>query len=61
MKIKTITATTEDEIDAKVNEFEQTHDVKATQTHIMPVIVDEHITWKYVYVLFYNDKPSMKV
>lgn len=37
MKIKTFKADTPEDLDAAVNNFEATHRVKATQTHVIPV------------------------
>jgi hypothetical protein len=48
MKIKTFRADNAEDIDKLCNEFEETHNVKATQSHITP-------NGHYVYVLFYME------
>jgi len=53
MKIKTIEATTPEEIDIKVNEFETNHEVRATQSHVTTHPTSGKV-W-YTYVLFYKE------
>ena len=49
MKIKTISAKTKEELDTRVNTFEEDHNVKATHTHI----VFNGISYDYFAVAFF--------
>lgn len=53
--IKTITSDDPEEFDTKVNIFEKTHAVFATQTHISRV---EGMHTLYVAVIFYRQTPQ---
>lgn len=57
MKIKTLEASSAEEIDKLVNDFEEDNNVKATQTHV------DRDNSKYSYVLFYvpeGKQPTVK-
>jgi hypothetical protein len=56
MKIKTLEGTSPEDIDKQVNEFEATHAVRATQSHVTSIRVPEttSIQYLYTYVVFYE-------
>lgn len=60
MKIKTFKSQSLEEIDNLCNTFEETHNVKATQTHVN-IIDDNPIIYIYTYVLFYEPKQNIEI